>query len=155
VKRSAQIANYADFCNACGNCDTFCPEYGGPYIQKPGFFSSLSTYRHAAPTDGFLLIPHPGLTLLGRIRGIEYSLTRNVALDEMIFTDSAATVILSATDHAIKNVAIPRPLAAFHHVDMWIYHVMRTLLDGVLHPAHVHQLNAGFLEAAETAVATP
>ncbi|RMH14464.1 MAG: glutamate synthase, partial [Planctomycetota bacterium] len=26
-----QIANFADFCNECGNCDVFCPEDGGPY----------------------------------------------------------------------------------------------------------------------------
>jgi putative selenate reductase len=29
-----QIANYADFCNDCGNCDVFCPEDGGPYIEN-------------------------------------------------------------------------------------------------------------------------
>ncbi len=29
VKRKRQFANYADFCNDCGNCDVFCPEEGG------------------------------------------------------------------------------------------------------------------------------
>ena len=38
IKEIMQIACYADFCNECGNCDTFCPEYGGPYIKKPTFF---------------------------------------------------------------------------------------------------------------------
>jgi len=37
-----QIACYADFCNECGNCDTFCPEYGGPYIKKPTLFAAWS-----------------------------------------------------------------------------------------------------------------
>ena len=26
VERKEQIANFADYCNHCGNCDTFCPE---------------------------------------------------------------------------------------------------------------------------------
>jgi hypothetical protein len=48
-----QIANYADYCNECGNCDTFCPEYGGPFIEKPTFFGSLEQWRKHADHDGF------------------------------------------------------------------------------------------------------
>ncbi|MBM4167495.1 MAG: glutamate synthase, partial [Ignavibacteria bacterium] len=40
VKDKHQIANFADACNECGNCDVFCPEDGGPYIEKPRFFGS-------------------------------------------------------------------------------------------------------------------
>ncbi len=43
--------SYADFCNECGNCDTFCPEFGGPFIEKPNFHGSLHSYNHAAPRD--------------------------------------------------------------------------------------------------------
>ena len=31
ITQKHQIANFADFCNECGNCDVFCPEDGGPY----------------------------------------------------------------------------------------------------------------------------
>ena len=44
VEQKAQIANLADFCNECGNCDTFCPEVGGPYIEKPRFFFNEKAY---------------------------------------------------------------------------------------------------------------
>ena len=30
LEKKHQIANFADFCNECGNCDIFCPEDGGP-----------------------------------------------------------------------------------------------------------------------------
>ena len=30
VMKAHQLANYADACNECGNCDIFCPEEGGP-----------------------------------------------------------------------------------------------------------------------------
>ena len=52
IDQEHQIANYADFCNECGNCDTFCPEYGGPYIKKPGFYGSRGRRRMR---DGFVV----------------------------------------------------------------------------------------------------
>ena len=53
VAKTHQLANYADACNDCGNCDVFCPEDGGPYIEKPRFFGSLETYRKYAGRNGF------------------------------------------------------------------------------------------------------
>jgi len=34
IGQSYQIVNIADFCNECGNCDTFCPTSGAPYKDK-------------------------------------------------------------------------------------------------------------------------
>ena len=47
VERKEQIANFADFCNHCGNCDTFCPEWDGPYLKKPNFFGSRASFDAA------------------------------------------------------------------------------------------------------------
>jgi putative selenate reductase len=55
VEQKHQIANFADFCNDCGNCDVFCPEDGGPYVMKPRFFGSLDAFHASAPLDGFHL----------------------------------------------------------------------------------------------------
>ncbi|HTT68648.1 MAG TPA: 4Fe-4S dicluster domain-containing protein, partial [Gemmatimonadales bacterium] len=41
IGETHQLANYADLCNDCGNCDVFCPEDGGPQVAKPRFFGSL------------------------------------------------------------------------------------------------------------------
>jgi putative selenate reductase len=35
VTQKNQVLNIADFCNECGNCDTFCPTGGAPYKDKP------------------------------------------------------------------------------------------------------------------------
>lgn len=35
VEQSLQIINLADFCNECGNCNTFCPTQDAPYQIKP------------------------------------------------------------------------------------------------------------------------
>ena len=48
-----QIAQFADFCNECGNCDVFCPEDGGPYVVKPRFFGSEAEFKARAEYDGF------------------------------------------------------------------------------------------------------
>lgn len=55
LTKKHQIANFADFCNECGNCDIFCPEDGGPYLEKPRFFSSESEWKKFAKHDGFYL----------------------------------------------------------------------------------------------------
>ena len=55
LAKAHQFANYADACNDCGNCDVFCPEDGGPYVEKPRFFGSLETYRKYAGANGFFI----------------------------------------------------------------------------------------------------
>ena len=55
VTEPRQIANFADFCNDCGNCDTFCPEHGGPYRLKPRIFVSRERWLRDAPRDAILV----------------------------------------------------------------------------------------------------
>lgn len=35
LKQKYQVLNISDLCNECGNCTTFCPRAGAPYIDKP------------------------------------------------------------------------------------------------------------------------
>src|SRR5262249_39410084 len=56
TKKQHQIANFQDFCNECGNCDTFCPEDGGPYVEKPRFFGSLDSWKTIKDRDGFFVL---------------------------------------------------------------------------------------------------
>jgi putative selenate reductase len=93
IERKEQIANFADFCNYCGNCDTFCPEWDGPYLMKPNFFGSRASFDAAAPRDGFLLEEASGrFTLDGRIGG------QNVRLEQVHIPcsehDRASRVVL-------------------------------------------------------------
>jgi putative selenate reductase len=76
VTEPRQIGTFLDFCNACGNCDVFCPEDGGPYAVKPHFFGSERAWREAAPTDGFYITGSAGSSrVLGRIDGREYAVS--------------------------------------------------------------------------------
>ncbi len=72
IEKGHQLANYADACNDCGNCDVFCPEEGGPQHAKPRFFGSLETYRRHASENGFFI---DGETIHGTLDGASYVLS--------------------------------------------------------------------------------
>ncbi|HAZ14447.1 MAG: hypothetical protein A2X86_00120 [Bdellovibrionales bacterium GWA2_49_15] len=70
LEKGAEIANLAEFCNDCSNCDTFCPEVGGPYLVKPKLFLEKNNYEKYSG-QGFYL---EGNTILGKFDGAEYVL---------------------------------------------------------------------------------
>jgi putative selenate reductase len=99
LTRRHQIANYADFCNDCGNCDVFCPEEGEPYVIKPRFFGSEEAWRSSAPGDGFYMERRAdGDLVLGRMGGIEYRL--DVVEEQMTFTGPSIEATFSTNDPA-------------------------------------------------------
>ena len=78
LAKKYQIANFADFCNECGNCDIFCPEDGGPYLLKPRFFGSKETFQEFNHRDGFYIENMKSeenlSTVFSRFGGKEYRL---------------------------------------------------------------------------------
>ncbi len=44
VEQVHQIINIGDFCNECGNCNTFCPTAGAPYKTKPKFYLTEESF---------------------------------------------------------------------------------------------------------------
>jgi putative selenate reductase len=89
LSKKHQLANFADFCNECGNCDVFCPEDGGPYVLKPRFFGGRADFDAFADRDGFFMesgggqVPQPGRepgadepVLWGRFEGRAFRLSR-------------------------------------------------------------------------------
>lgn len=80
LKMKHQIAQFADFCNECGNCDVFCPEEGGPYLIKPRFFGSEEQFELHSGHDGFQVRRDGGQILVrARFEGREFRLTRSDA----------------------------------------------------------------------------
>jgi putative selenate reductase len=74
VTQRVQTLNIADFCNECGNCDTFCPAAGAPYKDKPRFWLDEDGYREAKG-DVFRLERKPaGLAIEARLGGRTLSL---------------------------------------------------------------------------------
>jgi putative selenate reductase len=53
VKQKYQILNIANFCNECGNCNTFCPTNSAPYKDKPKVYLTKESFE-TAPEGYFL-----------------------------------------------------------------------------------------------------
>lgn len=143
ITQATQIANYADFCNECGNCDTFCPEYGGPYIMKPRFFSTHETYAFHADRDGFVVTAEGGAQrITGRIMGREYSLeTTDVeGLDR--FRDGVLEVDIMREGGKVKGTRVLDAEKVGHITDLKNYWQLVLLLQGVRSRKHMNYVNA-------------
>ncbi len=129
LEQKFQIANLADFCNECGDCDTYCPEYGGPFIEKPRFFFSEDSYKQFNSYDGFYFIdPY---CLKGRIKAKEYLLAFNPNTKVYLWQNGQVEFLLKE-DHTLVTGIEMKEMADHAIIDMQPYYTMRTLLDGVL-----------------------
>jgi putative selenate reductase len=47
IEQRPQILNIGDYCNECGNCATFCPTSGAPYLDKAKFHVAKESFASA------------------------------------------------------------------------------------------------------------
>ena len=47
ITQRHQVLNIGDYCNECGNCATFCPTSGAPYLDKAKFHVSAESFASA------------------------------------------------------------------------------------------------------------
>jgi putative selenate reductase len=147
VKKERQFANYADFCNDCGNCDVFCPEEGGPYKIKPRFFGERTTFEREGG-DGFYVERTLDArdVITGRIDGLRHELSLDRARGRAYFSDGVVYCEIDLEGHKVLGSACASHAIARndgHTLPLWRYHAMRLLLDGVL--AGINPVSARFL----------
>lgn len=142
VEKADQIANFADFCNDCGNCDTFCPEYDGPFIKKPNFFGSFESWKSFEGRDGFFVESRGSdASILGRIKGRSYRLEKEPSWNGIRFDDGKVCLYIDVQSHAVERWFAYGPADATGHVvDMTAFHTMRILLDSLLKGDRAHQV---------------
>ncbi len=140
---ATRSATFQDFCNDCGNCDTFCPEDGGPYLEKPRFFGSLEAWRQQAGRDGFHVRTSEGAdTMWGRLGGVVYRLEVSREADQAVFTDGRVTLELRHRDRRPVGATVALGAPEGHVLDVGAYLKMAVLLDGVLDPRRANPVNA-------------
>jgi putative selenate reductase len=150
--RAHQFANYADACNDCGNCDIFCPEDGGPQIEKPRFFGSLESYHKFAGRNGFFLdFDGATTTIHGTIAGKPYRLSCAAGEARAHFDNGAAEVQVRTSDHTPVTWSLKPGVAWPHMVDMLPYLQLKFLLDAVSNPSRAHYANVAALAGANLA----
>jgi putative selenate reductase len=142
IENEVQIGNFADFCNDCGNCDTFCPEYGGPFIKKPNFFGSYATWAAFPQRDGFVIDAEgESPRMFGRYQGGAYRLVREPDWGGYRFEDGVVCLFLRPNHTVERWFAFGPRDATGHQVNMEAYHTMRILLESVLATDRIHQVN--------------
>jgi putative selenate reductase len=60
VAQGPQVAVLADACNECGNCVTFCPTSGRPWLDKPRLYLHRGDFE-SQDDNAFMLLRHQGL----------------------------------------------------------------------------------------------
>jgi len=146
VKKQHQIANFQDFCNECGNCDTFCPEDGGPYVEKPRFFGSLEAWKAWPARDGFFAARADSIDAIwARIRGVEYHLEVDRTLDRGLFTDGTLQLEVRHSERRVVSASARDGAAEGRELDFAAYLNMALAVDGVLDTRRANPVNAPYL----------
>ena len=142
VAREHQFGNFADFCNDCGNCDVFCPEDGGPQVEKPRFFSSLESWGRDRGV-GFFVRPGRKDTIWGRFGdGREHLLQMDPERGLALYKSAGLEVEIDVASHRPVGLRLSAPdVSPGTRLDMRVYHTLRTLLVAVLSPQRINYVN--------------
>ncbi|HPF71219.1 MAG TPA: FAD-dependent oxidoreductase [Candidatus Krumholzibacteria bacterium] len=109
IAQQRQTAHVADFCNHCGNCTTFCPTSGRPFLDKPRF--ALADLSWRLEDDIHRLEQIGGSLRIRRKRGgREQVLTRSG--DTLTWEADDAVVTLDAETFAVRQAVLPAGTAA-------------------------------------------
>ena len=142
VREEHQLATFHDFCNECGNCDVFCPEDGGPYVEKPRLCGSLEAWGKLRPKDAFCVRRSSDFDLCwGRLRGVEYHLEVDRLRGRGLFTDGAVEVELRHPERRAVTARARPGAPEGHKLDFRAYLEMAVVLDGVLDPRRANAVN--------------
>ena len=118
-------------CNACGNCDAFCPESGGPFRVKPRLFESPAAFDASPPADG-ILIEERGRRLRARFGAVACTLERGETTSR--FADPVIEATLDA-EHRVVSTRLREPREG-HVLSLSRYHALRLLGDAARRTIH-------------------
>lgn len=142
IAASHQIANFSDFCNDCGNCDIFCPEDGGPFIEKPRFFGSAESFHRHNNLDGFYIEKQNDLIhALCRIHGKTYTYIYDSIDSRSRFTDDIIEIECDSTTHEVTQKIALIGDREDHVLDFRNYLTTAVIVKGVLNAEQVNYVN--------------
>lgn len=127
TRREAQWVVDAGLCNDCGNCDTFCPEDGGPDRVKPRLHRSRASYDADAPRDG-VWIEAAGERIAARFAGVEHHVERSG--ERWRFGNDTIEAVLD--DGGAVLEARVAGADAGHVLEIGRFHGLRAIAEAVL-----------------------
>jgi putative selenate reductase len=107
LDQARQIIHMDDFCNECGNCETFCVHNGKPYLDKPRLFFRESDFELEDDNAFCIERSAKGWTIRRRDGGKESRLSVENGSDEMNFENDLLRIRLSS-DFRIKEMELKK-----------------------------------------------
>ncbi|MBU0677959.1 MAG: putative selenate reductase subunit YgfK [Verrucomicrobia bacterium] len=77
VDQGLQVAVLTDFCNECGNCVTFCPTAGRPYVDKPRLYLNRKEFEEQTDNAFMLFKDGEHISIDARWSGETHSVSLN------------------------------------------------------------------------------
>jgi putative selenate reductase len=134
ITQKYQIYNIADFCNECGNCNTFCPTMGAPYLDKPKIHLSKESWENA--DEGFRILKNGKEILYKDKENRIHKLSRNS--DEESYTYETPDVVAKLSTETLRVESIQFAGSQEQSVSFEIAAIMHVLLSNIkeLHPGN-------------------
>ncbi len=101
IKQDRQILHLADFCNECGNCDTFCVHQGKPYMEKPRLFLFEEDFNHEKDNAFFVSSTNGDWIIHRRENGEETRLVYRPAAGLLSYENEALRAEIRSADFSI------------------------------------------------------
>jgi putative selenate reductase len=108
IEQTRQIIHIDDFCNECGNCETFCVHHGKPYLDKPRLFLRESDFEQEENNAFYVERGTEGWTIRRREGGKESRLSVENGNDEVNFENDLLRMRISSADFQIKAMEMKR-----------------------------------------------
>jgi putative selenate reductase len=145
IAKARQFANYADACNDCGNCDVFCPEDGGPQVEKPRLFSSLESWTADRGSNAFF-IDWSCSTIYGKFNGGKYRLSMDATGDRCWLDRDGVSLEIRLSDGRAVSWQASGTGPVPHPFDMLPYWKLKLLMESIGDTRHVNFANVAALE---------
>ncbi len=101
VTQPVQILTIANFCNECGNCNTFCPSKDAPYKTKPRVHLNIASFYDSK--EGYYLSRlEKSKNLIGKKNGQLFTLSEKE--DIYLYETQEAIIALEKENFHIRNV---------------------------------------------------
>ncbi len=105
IEQPRQIIHVDDFCNECGNCETFCVHQGKPYLDKPRLFLREGDFELEEDNAFYIEKGAKGWGIRRREGGKEARLSVANGSDEVNFENDLLRMRLSP-DYQIKTMEL-------------------------------------------------
>ncbi len=108
LEQARQIIHVDDFCNQCGNCETFCVHHGKPYLDKPRLFLRKDDFEQEEDNAFYVQRGPKGRSIRRREGGKESYLFVENDSGEVSFENALLRMRISSIDFQIKAMDLKK-----------------------------------------------